>query len=831
MDLEGWEDNESREIESSAVQADSKSNDQSGSTDIGKANDSEKTALAIPDQRPRELTGYSGDGHEYRFLSSLASMCWRLAPTEELLGRNERYPPGWVTGYPSVNGMSNLQSKGRLVLDPRAAGYCDLLEISMKRLKRIPRLFSSDSNDPTDDERVVLFSNLNDNVTEAFLRELLEGEKFNVVQVEEHRYKGRNIGLTTVQMAVISDAEALVRSKNGITLMGNQIRVEQDPVHRKARKKLKALREEEVALEKRKQEEERAREERIRMEEMRAKEESEEERKAREGNQRLADLRLQREIQPKKDNEIQYPCIRLNMLPVSVETRDVQNYLRSIQSPPVKHILQEGPFWLVVLNSNSFMSLLVRALKRNPVLAIRGFRFNYKKESLTESQLKQMIEVIQSKPKEAPQETRERIPESPDDIVRLLIQQMSKELVDRSFTIIRSTILNRVAEAIVDREWERYSTAIKRQNLSESMKGIPRIAYSSFTQIPETVKVKLQKKPSGEDGVPESQRKSVNDADTGTENRGDDKTEELSDIDDNELEELLASVVKPREQKDEAKEAKVISKRKTKLQTEEEYLQSVEDRKRRRLEKQKQEDDLQLEEEDFSEASEDEEVSRRENPSGSARSEPFRKLEFSEKIRASPDQMRLWAGLTPAQLTTVQTDARTDRNTSRKIRRGIEALDLEKRDILFFNQLRSRRKKTKFGRSRIHGYGLYAMENIEPHEFVIEYVGEIVRFIIADLREINYTRQGMGDSYLFRLDWTNVVDATRKGAVSRFINHSCQPNLIAKNIVVEGQTKIVFYSKTQIRVGDELTYDYKFEAEEEKIPCLCGSPQCRGFLN
>lgn len=31
--------------------------------------------------------------------------------------------------------------------------------------------------------------------------------------------------------------------------------------------------------------------------------------------------------------------------------------------------------------------------------------------------------------------------------------------------------------------------------------------------------------------------------------------------------------------------------------------------------------------------------------------------------------------------------------------------------------------------------------------------------------------------------------------------------------------------------GEELTYDYKFPIEEEKLTCLCGSKHCRKYLN
>jgi len=58
-----------------------------------------------------------------------------------------------------------------------------------------------------------------------------------------------------------------------------------------------------------------------------------------------------------------------------------------------------------------------------------------------------------------------------------------------------------------------------------------------------------------------------------------------------------------------------------------------------------------------------------------------------------------------------------------------------------------------------------------------------------------------------------------------------QPNCYAKVILVEGAKKIVIYSKYDIALGEEITYDYKFPIEDEKIPCLCDAPQCRGSLN
>ncbi|KAM7312228.1 putative mixed-lineage leukemia protein, mll [Ixodes scapularis] len=142
-----------------------------------------------------------------------------------------------------------------------------------------------------------------------------------------------------------------------------------------------------------------------------------------------------------------------------------------------------------------------------------------------------------------------------------------------------------------------------------------------------------------------------------------------------------------------------------------------------------------------------------------------------------------------------------------------------------------RKKQLKFAKSRIHDWGLFALEPIAADEMVIEYVGQMVRPVMADRREQHYTQIGIGSSYLFRVDVETIIDATKCGNLARFINHSCNPNCYAKVITVEGQKKIVIYSKQPINVNEEITYDYKFPLEEEKISCLCGAPQCRGFLN
>lgn len=65
------------------------------------------------------------------------------------------------------------------------------------------------------------------------------------------------------------------------------------------------------------------------------------------------------------------------------------------------------------------------------------------------------------------------------------------------------------------------------------------------------------------------------------------------------------------------------------------------------------------------------------------------------------------------------------------------------------------------------------MESIAADEMVTEYVGEVIRQPIADIRERRYEEMGIGSSYLFRVDQDTIIDATTKGNLARFINHCC----------------------------------------------------------
>ncbi|KAJ5736665.1 uncharacterized protein N7483_001790 [Penicillium malachiteum] len=248
------------------------------------------------------------------------------------------------------------------------------------------------------------------------------------------------------------------------------------------------------------------------------------------------------------------------------------------------------------------------------------------------------------------------------------------------------------------------------------------------------------------------------------------------------------------------------------------------------------------------------------NPSGSARTEGRKRIMEAEKSKYLPHRIKVQkareereamakadpqaAAAEAARIAAAKTISKSSSRSNRvNNRRLIADINAQKQalptssgdgDVLRFNQLKKRKKPVRFARSAIHNWGLYAEENITANDMIIEYVGEKVRQQVADMRERRYLKSGIGSSYLFRIDENTVIDATKKGGIARFINHSCTPNCTAKIIKVDGSKRIVIYALRDIERDEELTYDYKFEREwdsDDRIPCLCGSTGCKGFLN
>ncbi|KAE9613009.1 putative histone-lysine N-methyltransferase transcription factor C2H2 family [Lupinus albus] len=144
------------------------------------------------------------------------------------------------------------------------------------------------------------------------------------------------------------------------------------------------------------------------------------------------------------------------------------------------------------------------------------------------------------------------------------------------------------------------------------------------------------------------------------------------------------------------------------------------------------------------------------------------------------------------------------------------------------------------------GWAVRAGEAILRGTFVCEYIGEVL-----DVQEAHNRRKRYGTencSYFYDInshvnDMSRliveqaqyVIDATKYGNVSRFINHSCSPNLVNHQVLVESmdceRAHIGLYASRDVALGEELTFDYHYEPiPGEGFPCLCGSLKCKGRL-
>ncbi|KAF0893843.1 hypothetical protein E2562_029718 [Oryza meyeriana var. granulata] len=145
-------------------------------------------------------------------------------------------------------------------------------------------------------------------------------------------------------------------------------------------------------------------------------------------------------------------------------------------------------------------------------------------------------------------------------------------------------------------------------------------------------------------------------------------------------------------------------------------------------------------------------------------------------------------------------------------------------------------QKCQYARTRLvktegRGWGLLADENIMAGQFVIEYCGEVISWKEAKRRSQAYETQGLMDAYIIYLNADESIDATKKGSLARFINHSCQPNCETRKWNVLGEVRVGIFVKHDIPIGMELSYDYNFEwFGGAMVRCLCGAGSCSGFL-
>lgn len=173
---------------------------------------------------------------------------------------------------------------------------------------------------------------------------------------------------------------------------------------------------------------------------------------------------------------------------------------------------------------------------------------------------------------------------------------------------------------------------------------------------------------------------------------------------------------------------------------------------------------------------------------------------------------------------------------------------------------RGRRVPLQIFRTKERGWGVRCPVDIKKGQFIDKYVGEIITGREADLRRAHSDISQRKDVYLFALDKFSdedsldprlagpplEVDGEFMSGPTRFINHSCEPNMRIFARVGDHADKhihdLALFAISDIPRGEELTFDYVDGLEEMEsdahdpskkqnmTTCLCRSRSCRGFL-
>lgn len=109
---------------------------------------------------------------------------------------------------------------------------------------------------------------------------------------------------------------------------------------------------------------------------------------------------------------------------------------------------------------------------------------------------------------------------------------------------------------------------------------------------------------------------------------------------------------------------------------------------------------------------------------------------------------------------------------------------------------------TEIRPSSVHGYGLFAAEELKESDWIGQYTGE-QRRALPFSRQTDYA-WSIPAPTLPRLE----INARRCGNELRFVNHSFDPNAVADHLLYNGRWIIIFYAARTIRKNEEIFVDY-----------------------
>jgi SET domain-containing protein len=112
------------------------------------------------------------------------------------------------------------------------------------------------------------------------------------------------------------------------------------------------------------------------------------------------------------------------------------------------------------------------------------------------------------------------------------------------------------------------------------------------------------------------------------------------------------------------------------------------------------------------------------------------------------------------------------------------------------------------------GLGFFALKPIPKGKKIIEYTGPYLPNEVVDQRD---------GKYFFEVNSKWSIDGSPRSNMARYINHSCRPNAEA---LISGR-RVWIWSRRNIKVGEEITYDYGKDYFEDIIkPMGCRCVKC-----
>ena len=141
-------------------------------------------------------------------------------------------------------------------------------------------------------------------------------------------------------------------------------------------------------------------------------------------------------------------------------------------------------------------------------------------------------------------------------------------------------------------------------------------------------------------------------------------------------------------------------------------------------------------------------------------------------------------------------------------------------------------RRIQVRKSGVHGKGVFAVQALRKGELILEYVGEVITWTEA-LRRHPHDPSQPDHTFYFHIDDERVIDGNVGGNASRWINHSCAPNVEAE----DDTGRVYLKALRGIKPGEELFFDYGLVIDERYTPalkrrfeCRCGAKTCRGTM-